>query len=174
MRSAAHDQTLAAAFKAAAITFLTAWLIQVNERAKMGQARAMLASGWCRIRGKIPPDRRSRHQQAVLIASPNAMILTDCAKRLFGFVLGQLGPRLCRNRLGLGAEGRLKVVQRAESSKALAQSIEAANFYRRRHSSRSSHKQLSQRLRSSTSIAETMWKMRVPLRKRIAGATPAL
>jgi hypothetical protein len=53
-----HDQALAAAFKAAAITFLTAWLIPgkrackagTNERAKLGQARrgeAVLSSEMC-------------------------------------------------------------------------------------------------------------------------------
>ena len=101
------------------------------------------------------------------------MILIDRAKRLFGSRSVSRAFASAATRLGFGAERRLKVFHRAERRKALAQSIEAANLDRRPHSSRSSHKQLSQRSRSSTSIAETMWKIRVPLRKRIAGTTPA-
>jgi hypothetical protein len=74
-----HDQTLAAAFKAAAITFLTAWLIPGKRVCKAGTSQ-----GAARIRlvpnsRKTPPDRQSRLHRPVDPPS-----LTDCASRLFG------------------------------------------------------------------------------------------
>jgi hypothetical protein len=66
-----HDQTLAAAFKAAAITFLTAWLIPGKRVCKAGTSQGEAPSGWCRIREKLQRLGADKPYPAILLGADN-------------------------------------------------------------------------------------------------------